>query len=146
MNTIVKRNNAIPSIFGWNFMDKLFDELDGQFFENVSVYPTDVIELTDEKGNVTGYELDVTLAGIPRENVEVLIDRDVLDISVKKVEQENKNGRNYIRKGISQRSMQLRYGLHGIDKDKIQANIKDGMLKVTLPIAEEAKPNKIIIG
>ena len=42
--------------------------------------------------------------------------------------------------------MQLRYGLHDIDKEKIKADLSDGMLKVTLPIAEEVKPRKVTIG
>lgn len=149
-NTVVRykdSSNMFPPVFGWEAFDKLFDEVfRGQLYEQPQGYPTDVIEIKNDSGEVIGYEIDVTLAGIPKENVEVTIEKDSLSISVKKVEKDANPNRTYLRKGISQKAMQIKYGLHGIDKEKIKANMAEGMLKVELPLAEEAKPRQITIG
>lgn len=156
MNQIVKRGyDRFPAIFARDAFDDMIEAMLSpvhmdfnleRLFEAPQGYPTDIIETKDERGIVTGYEVDVTLAGIPKENVDISIEKEVLTISVNKVEKQEDKSRNYLRKGISQRSMQLRYGLHGIDKDKIKADLVDGMLKVELPLAEETKPKKIKIG
>jgi len=148
MNTLIRRqNDMFPSIFGMDAFEKLFNGIpEGQLFETQQGYPSDIIEVKDDDGNVTGYEVDVTLAGIPKENVKIDIEKDALTISVDKVEKEETANRSYLRKGISQRSMRLRYGLHGIDREKINATMADGMLKVELPLAEEEKPKTITIG
>lgn len=152
MNALVKRGyDRLPSVFGWDAFDSLFGSMfdsgvPERLFDMPQGYPTDVIEVKDDKGNATGYEVDVTLAGIPKESVDISIEKDVLTISVNKIEKQEDKNKNYLRKGISQRAMQLRYGLHGIDKEKIKADLVDGMLKVELPLAEESKPKKINIG
>lgn len=151
-NAITKKGyDRLPSVFGFDAFDKMFENMFNtnifdELYEAPQGYPTDVIEVNNDNGEVTGYEVDVTLAGIPKDNVDIAVDRDVLNISINKVEKEENKNRNYLRKGISQRSMQLRYGLHGIDKDSIEAELVDGMLKVKLPLAEEVKPRKINIG
>lgn len=151
-NALVKRGyDRLPSVFGFDAFDKIFEDMFStnvfnELYSAPQGYPTDVVEVKDDKGNVIGSEITVALAGIPKENVDIAVDRDVLNISINKVEKEEDKNRNYLRKGISQRSMQLRYGLHGIDKDKIKANLVDGMLKVELPLAEEIKPRKVEIG
>ncbi len=146
MTTLMKRHmDTLPAIFGWNAFDKLFNNFDSMF-DTTQGYPTDVIELKNDEGDVTGYEVDITLAGIPKENIEISLEKDIINISIKKSEKEEDKSRNYIRRGISQRSMQLRYGLHSINKEKINASLKDGLLKITLPLMEEAKPRIINIG
>ena len=139
--------SLFPSVFGWDAFEKLVEGFPrAQLFETPQGYPSDIVQVIDEAGNVTGYEVDVTLAGIPRENVNISVEDDTLTISVDKVEKKEEKNRNYLRRGISQRAMQSRYGLHGVDKEKIKATLADGMLKVELPIAEEAKPKTITIG
>lgn len=143
--------DRLPSVFGFDAFDdivaSLFDlNRCSKLFELPQGYPSDIIEVKNEDGQVTGYEIDVTLAGIPKDNIDITIENDVLIVSINKTEKEKDKNRNYLRKGISQRAMQLRYGLNRIDKDKICANLSDGMLKVVLPLAEEAKPRKITIG
>lgn len=139
--------DMFPAVFGLEALERLFDSFPrGQLYDTPQGYPSDIIQVTDESGNVTGYEVDVTLAGIPRENIVIGVEKDTLTISVEKVEKQEDKTRNYLRRGISQRAMQLRYGLHSIDKEKIKATLADGMLKVELPLAEEAKPKTITIG
>lgn len=149
---LVKRGyDRLPSVFGWDAFDQMIDEMFGdnifdRLMKQPQGYPSDLIEIRDENGNVTGHEVSVALAGVPKENVGITVEGDVLNIFINKTEKEENKRKNYLQRGISQRSMQLRYGLHGVDKEKIKASFVDGMLKVELPIAEEVKPRTITIG
>lgn len=150
MTNLIKRNSReiFPAIFGWDAFDKAFSDMFSHdaLLEAPQGYPTDVIETRGNDGEVTGYEVDVALAGIPKENVEISVEKDTLTISIKKVEKEENETRRYVRNSMARRSMQVKYGLHGIDKNKIKADLSDGMLRVELPLAEEAKPRIIEIG
>lgn len=149
MTTLIRRNEMFPAIFGWGAMDRILDEIErshSDMFDSKHGYPSDILEIRDDTGKVIGYEIDVTLAGIPRENINISVERDAIVIIVSKNEKKDDKNRIYLQKGISQRSMEWRYGLHGIDKEKIKATLADGMLKVALPLAEEAKPKNIVIG
>lgn len=140
------KTNTIPGIFPWNVMKNIYPELFSGIDDSKSVgYPTDVIELLDSGGSVNGYEIQIALAGLKRENVSVVIENDTLHITVKKQNEESDDTRRFIRKGISYRSMQIKYGLHGINREKIDAIFADGMLKVKLPLEDEVKPKQIEI-
>jgi HSP20 family protein len=143
-------NNEIvkwPSIFDGTFLDTFMrDWEDGFKYAQPATYPTDIVEIKDKEGNVTGHEVDIALAGIPKDNISVTVEPDKLVIKVEKKEKENTSERNYVRKGISHRSMMVTYGLHGVDSDKIEATFEEGMLKVKLPKTNEVKPKQLKIG
>lgn len=138
----------LPSIFDGNFLDKFMKDWSDGFAYSPSTtsYPTDIVEIKDKEGNVIGHEVDIALAGIPKDNINVTVEPDKLVIRVEKVEKENTEERNYVRRGISQRSMMVTYGLHGVDSNKIEATFEEGMLKVKLPKSDEVKPKQLIIG
>ena len=147
MTNLTKRDREMfPAVFGWDAFDRVFEDMRGSLFEVPQGYPTDVVELRNKNGDVTGYEVDVALAGIPKENVSINVERDTLTISVKKADKQENEERRSVRNSMARRSMQVELGLHGIDKEKIKADIVDGLLKVELPIAEEALPRVIKIG
>ena len=138
---------TFPALYGEESFNRLAEELfNGSFLNDKQAYPTDIVQISDDKGQVTGYEITVALAGIDKQNVEVSTDNDVLVITVKKAEKTENKTKTFLQRGISQRSMESRYGLHGIDKGNIKATFNEGMLKVELPIAEEVKPRAITIG
>lgn len=141
-------NSTLPYLYGDSFIDQMLSVLnDTSCVEsNKSGYPVDIVEVADDKGQVSGYEIIVALAGIKKENVDITTDMDSLSIVVNKVQNTESKNRRYLKRGISQRQMELRYGLHGIDPAKIKASFEEGMLRVELPIAEEVKPKSIVIG
>jgi|SRR4029434_10095572 len=96
----------------------------------------------------TDNELVVTadLPGIDPKSVDVRVENNVLSITgERKFEEAAENGnvhrveRMY---GAFARSFTLSTP---VDTEKIQANYKDGVLKITLPKAERAKPKRIAI-
>lgn len=84
------------------------------------------------------------LPGLRKEDISITLQDDTLTISgERKQEQERKEGETYRSEryfGRFQRSVTLP---HAVDPQKIQATYKDGVLTVTLPKSEEAKPKQI---
>jgi HSP20 family protein len=100
----------------------------------------DVAE-TDDKITVTA-----ELPGINQEEVDIAIADDVLTLKGEKKEEKEVKEENYHRiersYGSFQRSVRLPAG---VKTDEIKAAYKDGILTITIPKAEEAKPKQIKI-
>lgn len=93
-----------------------------------------------------GWNVTVDLPGVGSESVDVTFDRNTLTVrgSRQRVEAEG------TRAGIRERAMgtferSLRFPQH-VDSEKISAGFKDGVLTITVPKAESAKPRKIVVG
>jgi HSP20 family protein len=104
------------------------------------VYPP--LELVDENDNVT---ITAELPGVNKDEVELTVLGDTLTIvGEKKLPTED--GVEYIRHerphGKFHRLVDLPYS---VAQDKIKASYKDGILTITLPKAEEAKPRQIAV-
>ena len=105
------------------------------------IYPaSDIVE------NKDSFVIAIELPGLKKEDVKVTLQNNMLSISgEKKVESENKDHtyhrveRTY---GSFYRSFELPTP---VDPGKIQADFKDGILKINLPKQEEAKPKEIAI-
>jgi HSP20 family protein len=101
------------------------------------------VDMYEEKDDVI---IEAQLAGIDPENVDISIENDVVCIkgmSEKKSEVEDKNYyRKEIRRGSFYRSIPLPMHVAG---DEATAIAEDGVLKITIPKAAEAKPKTIKI-
>lgn len=122
-------------------MNRLFDETfnDEPEDRNLSWSPrVDLVELEDR------FEVSAELPGLTRDDVKVELQENVLTLSGEKqsaVEKKDRNlficERNY---GQFRRSFQFP---NRVDASKIDASFKDGILTVSLPKVEEAKPKLI---
>ncbi|MEK7097951.1 MAG: Hsp20/alpha crystallin family protein [Patescibacteria group bacterium] len=101
------------------------------------------IDMYEDENNVI---VETELAGIDPEKVDISIENDVLTIkceSEKKSEVEDKNYyRKEIRRGSFYRNIPLPIHVLG---DKASAVAEGGVLKISVPKAQKAKPNKIKI-
>jgi len=96
----------------------------------------------------TDHELIVTadLPGIDVNSIDVRVENNTLSITGERKPQETAENGNVHR-------MERMYGAFArsftlstqVDAAKTQANYKDGVLKITLPKAEQAKPKRIAI-
>lgn len=122
-------------------MDKLFQEFLPVARSGMGFMPA--VDVYQDKDTVI---VETQLAGIDPEKVDISIENDVLTIkgeSEKKSEVEDKNYyRKEIRRGSFYRSVPLPTHVMG---DKASAEAKDGVLKVSIPKAPEAKPKTIKI-
>ena len=96
----------------------------------------------------TEEEIVVTaeLPGIKQEEVDITIADDVLTLKGEKKEEKEVKKKNYHRIERSYGSFQRSVGLPvGVQADKAKATYKNGVLSITVPKAEEAKPKQIKI-
>jgi HSP20 family protein len=84
------------------------------------------------------------LPGVKKEDLKVNVDNNTLVIMGERKFEEETKRENYHRIEQSYGEFQRSFRLPtGIDAKKIAAEFKDGMLRVTLPKAEEAKPKSV---
>jgi len=101
------------------------------------------MDLYEDKDN---FVLKAELPGMKKEDIEISLHEGVLTVSgERKSEEQHKDAETYRSErffGRFHRTMSLPKPVVG---DKVAANYKDGILTMTLPKAEEAKPKQIHI-
>jgi len=86
------------------------------------------------------------LPGVKQEEVDITIANDVLTLKGEKKEEAEVKEKNYHRIERSYGSFQRSISLPpGVQADKAKAACKDGVLTITIPKTEEAKPKQIKI-
>jgi HSP20 family protein len=131
--TITKRNFR-PFYMGSIFDDDFFPVMSN----NVSSMPVVNIKEDDKR-----FMLDLAVPGIDKKDLKIDINEDVLTISseTKNESEESKDG--YKRKEFSYTSFCRSFQIpENVNREKIEASYKDGILSVSLPKFEEEK-NKI---
>ena len=101
------------------------------------------LDVHAEKDN---FVVHVELPGLQKDAINISLHDGVLSVSgERKDEREQKEGESFRREryfGKFQRSVTLPAA---VDAGQVQATYKDGVLTVTLPKAEEAKPKQIAV-
>ena len=95
--------------------------------------------------NDEGLHFEVACTGLTKEDVSISVEGDLLKISYKKPEGEL-DFSGYIYHGLSKKSFDLRYKIAPkFDLSITEAEMLDGLLKIFIPLADEAKPKSIKI-
>ena len=126
--------------------DLLFRNLfkaDGAFqpttFENKQPHPLDIF-YDDE-----GLHFEVACTGLTKKDIQLEIDGDLLQIIYEKPSEEE-DFSNYVYKGLAKRSFNLGYKVAAkFELEKLEAEMKDGLLHLFIPIAESKKAKTIKI-
>jgi HSP20 family protein len=101
------------------------------------------VDIYEKDGNIV---LQAELPGLDPKDVDVRVENNVLTLRGQRKLDESVNKDNYHRVERSYGSFTRSFTLPNVvDTDKIQANYKDGVLRLTLPTKEEAKPKQIAI-
>jgi len=106
-------------------------------------HPVDIFETKH------GLHFEVACTGLEKSDIGINIEGDVLKISYNKSENDkccDVNDCTYLHKGIARRSFNLGYKV--ASKFKLAdatAEMKNGLLKISVPFAEEAKPKALKI-
>jgi len=129
-----------------------FDILFKNFFDTNSPFspaveskfphPVDIYE------NKEGLHFEVACTGLTKEDIHLSLEGDVLRIIYEKDESKccDVNDCNYIKKGIARRSFNLGYKIvNKFDLSKSQAEMNNGLLKVSIPFAKESLLKTITI-
>ena len=142
MNTFISERHLSP--FDLLFKDFFRSELNFQpAIEAKISHPVDIYE------NKDGLHFEVACTGLEKNNIEINIEGDVLRISYTKKEEDkccDVNDCTYLHKGIARRSFNLGYKVTSKFKlTDAAAEMKNGLLKISVPFAEEAKPKALKI-
>lgn len=120
-----------------SFTPSLIDELFPWFDEENILSRTltvPAVNITEEEGQ---YKLSMAAPGLAKEDFNIDVDNTTLTISASKEEdKKEKKDNGYTRKEYSYQSFSRSFTLpDSVEKDKIEASYKDGVLELRLPKA-----------
>ena len=146
MNLIKLQRFPLSPLAGLGRLSHFQDDLERLFStvkENSSSQWEPSLDIFEEKDN---YVVKVELPGVSKEEVALSLEKGTLTISgERKAETTNESSELYYRErnhGRFERSINLP---ESVTADKVTAQFKDGVLTVTLPKNEAAKPRRIDI-
>ena len=125
-----------------NFFDS--ESIFRSFAETKPNYPVDI------KATNNSLDFDIACVGLSKNDINIDVANNTLRVIYEKPAVESnpsdKNAGEYIHKGITRRSFNMGWKIAAkYNLDKIEAVMKNGLLSITIPIAEEAKPKTIKI-
>ncbi len=101
------------------------------------------VDITENDDNLV---VTVEIPGMTKEDVKITLQDNVLTIRGEKKQEMEKKDANYHRVERSYGSFTRSFSLPtAVEGEKIKAQYKDGLLKITLPKAEQAKSKEIPI-
>jgi HSP20 family protein len=90
------------------------------------------------------FHCQVALPGVDPKNINMQVHGDVLSISGKHENREEKKNADVVYREWSYESFERDIALpEGVDRDKINAEYRNGILEITAPIAAAALPKRI---
>jgi len=133
-------NETYVSPFDLLFRDFFKSELDFQPAINAKItHPVDILETED------GLHFEIACTGLTKKDIEINVEGDILRISYNKGEDNIPEG-TWIHRGIARRSFNLGYKIASkFSLANADAEMNDGLLKITIPYADEAKPKVLKI-
>lgn len=143
--TIIRRTAPLGELASFrNAVDRLFDEAAFRPVAWGGAAETRLpLDITSSEDAIS---IEAALPGIRPEDVELTVHQDTLTISVKDAEEEvrSEGERVYreVRRSRGSRTLTLP---NGLDVDAASATFENGMLHLTIPRAEQAKPRQISI-
>jgi HSP20 family protein len=140
-----------PDVWGWAGLDQLTnlrDEINRLFEAPYSDGGSDVfntwapaLDVYEDKDNLT---VRAELPGLKKEDIDISLHENTITISGERKHEKKYEATNTSRRerffGRFTRSLMLP---KQVKADQVKASYKDGILTVTLPKAEEAKPRQI---
>lgn len=138
MNATRRNNLVFPTLMNEIFKPDWFGGLENAVGKAPAV---------NIKDNEKDFELELAVPGRKKSDFNIEIDKDVLTISSEIKHENEVQEENYTRREFGFTSFKRAFTLpETVDKDKIEANYEDGLLKFVLPKKEEAlpKPKRMI--
>ncbi|MFW6287577.1 MAG: Hsp20/alpha crystallin family protein, partial [bacterium] len=99
----------------------------------------------DVKEEEDKYWIEAELPGLNKEDISIELDDDRLLISASRNEEVKDKKDNYIYRERSTGRFQRSFRLENVSEDEIEAEYKNGLLKVKLPKNEEGIKRKRVI-
>ncbi len=134
---LLRLSNQFPTLFDRFFENDLFDWSNRNFSATNTTVPSVNIKEDDDR-----FEVEVAAPGFIKTDFNIELNNDQMTISSeKKMEDETNEGEQFARREFSYQSFSRSFTLpNSADSDKIKAKYENGILRVTIPKKEEAKP------
>jgi len=138
--SLVKFSNQMPSLFDRFFENDMFDWSNRNFSSTNTTLPAVNIREDDD-----GFEVEMSAPGLDKKDFNIELNNSVLTISSEKeVENETKEGQQFTRREFSYQSFSRSFTLpETTESEKIAAKYENGILSVSIPKKEEAKPKPV---
>ena len=103
-------------------------------------HPLDIFE--DENG----LYFDIACTCLTKKQVNINVEGDILKVSYDKKKTDENTGVHFYHSGIAKRSFNLGWKIaRRFDLSKIEATMKDGLLKLFIPLTPDSKPKTVSI-
>ncbi|MDD3079790.1 MAG: Hsp20/alpha crystallin family protein [Paludibacter sp.] len=134
---LVRNSNQVPSLFDRFFDGELFDWANQNYSETNTTLPS-----VNVKEDTDAFTVEVAAPGFEKGDFKIELNHNTLTISSeKKVENETKDGEHFTKREFSYQSFSRSFSLpQTADGEKIEAAYDKGILTVSIPKREEAKP------
>ena len=135
--TIRRFSNKYPSVFDRFFENDLFDWSNRNYSNTNTTLPS-----VNIKESSDGFEVEVAAPGLTKDDFRIELNHDLLTISSEKeIENETKEGQQFSLREFSYQSFSRSFTLpNTADSDKIGARYENGILRISIPKREEARP------
>ena len=140
MGTLFLERNFSPlDILVKNFFNAEQEEFQ-QPNNRILNHPVDIYEDKD------GLYFDVACTGLTKNLIDIKVEDDILRVSYKKEDLPKCEDLHFYHSGIAKRSFNLGWKIaRRFELSKIDASMKDGLLKLFIPLQPESKPKTVSI-
>jgi HSP20 family protein len=133
---LTKYHTNVPDLFN---VDRWFEDLFDSSFLGSSTLPA--VDVRETEGE---YLMEVDLPGLTEKDVEVKLDNNLLTISSAKEEKKEEKRDGFLLKERKATSFKRSFVLpEEVDREKISADFKNGVLSLSFPKTPAAKPKVI---
>lgn len=131
---------------GMSLLDD-FDRLFNNVFSGVPTFEGTNVPVVDVREEKDRYVLEAELPGMSEKDVDVQVEDNMLSInSAKAEEKEEKKDEGYLVRERRSRSFSRSFVLpKDVDRNKVDARFKNGLLTLTMPKSAESKARQIEI-
>ena len=138
--SLVRFSNQMPSLFDRFLENDLFDWSNRNYSNTNTTLPA-----VNIKEDEDGFEVEMSAPGLDKKDFKLELNNSVLTISSeKKVENETKEGQQFTRREFSYQSFSRSFTLpETVEGEKIVAKYENGILRLSIPKKEEAKPKPV---
>ena len=133
-------NNSYPSRYNRSYNDDVFNDLFN--WSNRQVVNTKTSQPSvNIKENEEGFVLELATPGVKKENLKLEINNDILTIASEVKQEKEETKENFSRREFSFQAFSRSFTLPDtVSGDSVKANYENGILTISIPKKEEAKP------
>lgn len=135
--SLVRFSSQMPSLFDRFLENDLFDWSNRNFSRTNTTLPA-----VNIKEDEDGFEVEMSAPGLEKDDFNIELNNNLLTISSEKeVENETQDGQQFTRREFSYQSFSRSFNLpETVEGENIEARYENGILKISIPKKEEAKP------